>query len=165
MIYNHRYPQNIPIINKIYRDRFTHIYQLMPFYDVIDANQTHENIIPVYGNSIHFQGYMAQGLRDYYHQDTTHYIFIGDDLLLNPAINEDNYAEYFNLSDTSGFINNFTNIDNPFIPGSSSHSHHAYHFITKGMHALEELQHLPSFAEALEKFKQLGLSTELFDEK
>ncbi|WP_457126471.1 hypothetical protein [Mucilaginibacter sp. HD30] len=33
-----------------------------------------------------------------------HYIIIGDDLILNPEINERNYTEYFNLGVDDGFI-------------------------------------------------------------
>lgn len=92
IIYNHRYEQNIPILERIYRSRFSHIFHLMPFY-VGDR----KNVIPVYESSYQFQGYLAQGFRSYHREDFTHYFFVADDLLLHPALNEGNFEEFIGL--------------------------------------------------------------------
>ncbi len=111
-IFNHRYDKNIPVLEKLYNSRFSNIYYLVPFY-----NGDHPNVIPVYENSFYFQGYIAQGLKLYFSEKYEHYIFIGDDLVLNPAINENNYKEYFHLSAKASFIpeifhlHNLTNND------------------------------------------------------
>jgi hypothetical protein len=99
LIFNHRYDKNIPVLEKLYSSRFSHIYHLVPFYD----GDKH-NVIPVYENSFYFQGYIAQGLERYYSDEFEHYIFAGDDLILNPAINEDNYRNFFSLPEQAGFI-------------------------------------------------------------
>jgi hypothetical protein len=99
IIYNHRYDKNIDILERLYNKRFSHIYHLVPFYD-----GEKPNVIPVYENSFYFQSYIAQGLKSYFNENYKHYFFIGDDLLLNPVINENNYKEYLRLNDTSCFL-------------------------------------------------------------
>ena len=43
IIYNHRFDQNIEKLNKIYGERFSKIYHLVPFYD-----GDLPNVIPVF---------------------------------------------------------------------------------------------------------------------
>lgn len=99
IIFNHRYDKNIDILEKIYRHRFRNIFFLVPFYD-----GSNPNVIPVYENSYYFQGYIAQGYRHYSNSEYSHYLFVADDLLLNPEINEDNYRDFFHLADDEGFL-------------------------------------------------------------
>ncbi len=47
VVYNHRYDKNIPVIDKIYQNRFSHVFHLVPFYD-----GEQENVIPVYDLSL-----------------------------------------------------------------------------------------------------------------
>lgn len=98
-VFNHKFDKNIDILEKLYSNRFSYIFHLVPFYK---GNK--DNVIPIYENSHYFQGYFAQGLKHYFNEDFEHYFFIGDDLILNPAINENNYKEYFKISETSAFI-------------------------------------------------------------
>ena len=107
---------------------------------------------------------MAQGFHYYYQEDAPHYIFIADDLMLNPLINENNYAEYFNLSENSGFINALRHLGNLFAPGAWAHSALGYEFNTN-IPTLEEIRELPSAAEANNRFQALGLSAISFNEK
>ena len=165
VVYNHKYPQNVPIINQIYNNRFSRIYHLMPFYDKSMRNDGDENIIPVYDNSLYFHGYMYQGLSSYYKPDASHYIFVADDMMLNPLINEDNYAKYFKLSRDAGFIHNLKLIEDIlFIKNGRNwlNAYRAYQFNRK-QYGLEELKHLPSFAEALERIKKSRLNPNIDD--
>ncbi len=161
VIYNYKYPQNVPIINHIYGDRFSHIYHLMPFYQRPGGERgdkkEEQNIIPVYDNSHYFQGYVAHGLHHYYQEDAPHYIFIADDLMLDPLINENNYADYFNLTESSAFIETFYPLDKMFAPGDWGYSALGYDF-NKRIPGLEEIHELPSAAEADKKFQALGLN-------
>ena len=175
VIYNHKYPQNVPIINHIYGDRFSHIYHLMPFYqrhsdgkgDGGDKKEE-QNIISVYDSSYYFQGYVAQGFHHYYQEDAPHYIFIADDLMLDPLINENNYTDYFNLSENSAFINQLANqsayLGDPFAPGAWTYSALGYEF-NMDVPGLEEIGELPSATEANNRFQSLGLSVIDFDVK
>ena len=160
VIYNHRYPQNVPIINHIYGDRFSQIYHLMPFYqrpgDEKGDKTEDQNIIPVYDNSLYFQGFVAHGFHNYYQEGAPHYIFIADDLMLDPLINENNYADYFNLTENSGFIDGLSYLDSPFAPGGWGYSALGYEFNVDVPH-LEEIHELPSAAEANKRFQSLGL--------
>ncbi len=98
-VFNHRYDKNITILEKIYRERFTHIYYLVPFYD-----GDKPNVIPVYENSFYFQGYLSQGYKQYFGEKYEHFFFVADDLILNPSINENNYKEYFGLPEEASYI-------------------------------------------------------------
>ena len=110
IVFTHRFDRNIPILESIYRDRFTHIFHLVPFYD---GNKP--NVIPVYENSYYYQGYFSQGFKHYFREEFEHYFFVADDMVLNPAINEENYKEFFKVSSDTGFVpeiftlNNFHN--------------------------------------------------------
>lgn len=92
VIYNHRYERNIDHIERIYRGRFSRIFHLMPFY-----SGDRPNVIPVYGNSYYFQGFVAQALRHFVSAEFTHYFFVADDLVLNPAVNEHNFPDVMGL--------------------------------------------------------------------
>lgn len=106
-IFNHRYDKNIDVLEAMYKHRFSNIYHLVPFYD-----GDKKNVIPVYESSQHFQGYIAQGLKSYFDEKYEHYFFLGDDLILNAAINEDNYKEHFQLSSDASFIPEIFNLHN-----------------------------------------------------
>lgn len=101
IIFNHRYDKNIPILKDLYGKRFSDIYFLVPFYD---GNE--KNIIPVFSNSHHFQAYIQQALPQYFNDKYSHYIFIGDDLILNPDLSEDNIIERLNLGNGKSYIPN-----------------------------------------------------------
>lgn len=99
ILFNHKYEPNIEKLRKIYSGRFKNIYFIMPFYRGLD-----KDVIGVYGHSFYFQGYIAQALQKLKNEKYDHYIIIGDDLVLNPCINENNYTNEFGLTPTSGFI-------------------------------------------------------------
>lgn len=60
-------------------------------------------MIAVYESSYYFHGYVAQGYRAFA-GSYRHYFFVADDMVLNPAIDEHNYARVFDLDDASGFL-------------------------------------------------------------
>ena len=108
VIFNHNYHDNIQKLEQIYQDRFKNIWYAIPFYQ---GNL--QNVIPVFDNSYYFQNFIATALDKIKHLNFTHYIFIADDLYLNPKINENNYQEYFGLQPDSAFISNFFRLDDP----------------------------------------------------
>jgi hypothetical protein len=109
IIYNHQYNKNIEILEKIYKDRFGNIYHLVPFYS---GNK--KNVIAVYDSSYYFHGYVAQGYKSYFNENYDHYFFIGDDLILNPVINEKNYREHLKLKTNTCFIPRLSSLsENP----------------------------------------------------
>ncbi len=106
VIYNHHFTKNIDRVEKIYEGRFSKIYHLMPFY-----RGSQENVIPVYENSRNFQGYIAQGFSTYFDADASHYLFVADDLIVNPEISERNYASHLAIDSESSFTPGLVPLD------------------------------------------------------
>ncbi len=168
-VFNHRYDRNIALLEEIYKTRFSNIFYLVPFYDGDKAN-----VIPVYESSFYFQGYMAQGLKHYFSEQFEHYLFVADDLMLNPAINENNYKQFFNLSSETSFIPEIFELHNL----TNNNTLHFEHFkaspgkpsrfywwrikdVVRYQHEKEgtELKkEMPSFSEAKAILKQHGYS-------
>lgn len=92
--FNHRFDNNLPLLRKIYGERFSEIRFLMPFYDGADSD-----VIPVYESSYQFQGYLIQAYEKLKDIPCTHYLFIGDDLIINPTFDEKNFVERTNMQD------------------------------------------------------------------
>lgn len=105
IIFNHRYDQNIETLDRLYRGRFNHIYFLVPFY-----NGMRRDVIPVYGNSYRFSLYIAQAYKAFFKEEYSHYFFIADDLILNPALNERNLLQYLGVKNNDCFIPKITSI-------------------------------------------------------
>jgi hypothetical protein len=85
IMFNHKYETNVPILREIYGSRFSKIVFLMPFY-----RGTEPDILPYYANSFYFQLCVTQNIRALQAINAKHYVFIADDLILNPEINERN---------------------------------------------------------------------------
>lgn len=105
VLYNHNYEKNIPIIRSLYEKRFSSIIQLMPFYRGNDRD-----VVRVHGNSFQFHGYIAQAREHMQQMDCEDYLIIGDDLLLNPEIGEDNVHEHLNVPAGAFYIDGLVNI-------------------------------------------------------
>ena len=58
------------------------------------------DVIPIFETSIHFQGYFAQAFV-HLPKDCEYYVFCGDDLILNPCLNESNLINALNCNDSS----------------------------------------------------------------
>jgi hypothetical protein len=151
IIFNHRYDKNIPVLEKIYSSRFSHIYFLVPFY-----NGNHPNTIPVYESSHYFQSFFAQGYHRFFREDFTHYIFLGDDCLLNPSVNEHNFIEQTGLSEITDFIPEFIEF-HTLKEGGWWQTKKAIDFFYNREGA-EVQRELPSREEALQRFNKHGLS-------
>ena len=94
-VFNHQFEKNIPKLRKLYDDRFSTIRYLSPF-----SKSTESDIIPIFETSIHFQGYFSQALR-HLPRNCDYYVFCGDDLILNPNLNESNLIDCLNCNDSS----------------------------------------------------------------
>lgn len=98
IIFNHRYDRNLHVLRQIYNGRFSNIYFLVPGYNEKDID-----VIPVYNCSYYFQGYFPQAYNRLKEYDFSHYIFIADDMMLNPELNERNIINRLNLEDDAAF--------------------------------------------------------------
>jgi hypothetical protein len=112
IVFNHKYNKNIEPLRQMYKERFSNIHFLIPFYEGVDRDVT-----PVYESSFYFEGYIAQGFKNFQNKDVEHYLFVADDMVLNPAINEDTYQVFFGINNNESFIpeifslHNLTNDD------------------------------------------------------
>jgi hypothetical protein len=151
IIFNHRYDKNIPVLEKIYSSRFSHIYFLVPFY-----KGSHPRVIPVYESSYYFQSYFAQGYHRFFHEYFTHYIFCGDDCLLNPSVNEKNFLEQTGLPAGADFIPGLMEF-HTLKEGGWWHTKKAVDFF-HNREGAEIEKELPSRQEALQRFNQHGVT-------
>ena len=103
VVFNHRFDRNLPLLRKIYGERFSDVRFLMPFYDGTDAD-----VIPVYESSFQFQGYFIQAYDKLKDIPCTHYLFVGDDLIINPAFDETNLVGRINMYDKKFACPTFT---------------------------------------------------------
>ena len=142
IIYNHRFEKNIQKLNTYYANKFSHIFHVIPFY-----TSDNPQVITVYENSHQFSGYIAQAYKTFYNTNFSHYVFVGDDLLLNPNITADTILNQLNLSVDSGYIKNIYNFHTLkqlwHVPDT------LYKFTsTKGVNYTAEI---PTYTEALAK--------------
>lgn len=105
IIYNHNYEENYETLQKIYSTRFSHILHLIPF-----TTRSEQNIIPVYGNSFFFGSYISQASQKIQNTSSDYYFFVADDVLLNPAINEDNFKHHFGVEENQAYLPYFTDL-------------------------------------------------------
>jgi hypothetical protein len=154
---NHRYDKNFETIEEIYEGRFSHIYHLVPFYD-----GDKKNVIPVFGRSIFFESYIAQGFNVFFKQQFKHYFIVADDMILNPEINETNYQEFFGLGDCQSFLPSLLPLHsiNQFWIGNIS----AYFYIKKQKY-IESGRELPTEDEAIKRFSSQGIEIKAFSRK
>ena len=96
VVFNHRFDKNLPILDKLYRGRFDHFRYLMPFYD-----GPRKDVIPVYRSSYVFQGYIADATAQLTAEGFDSYVFIGDDVLLNGRLNQDNLLQELGATDAA----------------------------------------------------------------
>ncbi len=99
LVYNHKYEQNIPKLDRFYAGKFNKIWHLVPFY-----RGREENVIAVYGGSFVFQGFIAQAAAWLRQSDAERFLFLSDDLLLDPGINQRNLSEHLGLEPEDAFI-------------------------------------------------------------
>jgi len=149
-VFNHKYDRNIEKLETIYRDRFPDIRYLVPFY-----KGPRRDVIAVYESSAQFQGYFAQAAHAYVEPAVSHYVFIADDLLLNPEINADNLLDRFKIGPGGGSIEqllplNKNSLEWPHLRGAM--------FAWEPERLVMYRQEIPTVAEATERFARNGVA-------
>lgn len=99
VVYNHRFDKNIERIRKLYANRFSYVYHIMPFYD---GNEP--DVIPVFDSSYCFSGYIAQAYTHLRKDGFTHFLCVADDMILNPSINENSIWEVLGIGNQDCYI-------------------------------------------------------------
>lgn len=151
IIYNHRFDRNIPILNNIYKGRFSNVFHIVPFYDGDE-----ENVIPVYESSFQFSGYISQAYTHLKGKGFTHYFVVADDMVINPEIDETNLWEKSGISHDSCYILGLTSFQTRKKHWERTIEALGYNPYVKGA---EIKNVIPSIEEATERFKFHNLPT------
>lgn len=96
---NHPYPANLPLLRRVYAGRFSELLFLVPF-ERIDA----PDVITTYRGSYVHAAYVADALHRLRTVDCDHFLFVHDDVLLNPQLDETTFDELMPLGPDDGFI-------------------------------------------------------------
>lgn len=149
ILFNHRYDQNIPILDEMYKGRFSHIRYIVPFYD---GNR--DDIIAVYARSIFFESYIAQAYNVLKKEKFDYFYIIADDMIINPRINENNILEFFELQNGESWIPHLRRIKDQKYFWIGTLLAFTYRPTQKYVETSGEI---PSVEEALKKFEFQGL--------
>jgi hypothetical protein len=106
-VFNHRYEANLDKLDAIYSQRFSRRRAVMPFY-----SGGRPDVAAVHESSFCFQGYLAQAFPHYASDDVSHYVFLADDMVLHPSLNEDNLAAELGLTPRAGYLKSLTGVGN-----------------------------------------------------
>ena len=80
----------------------------MPFYDGADSD-----VIPVYESSKQFQGYLIQAYDKLKDIQCSHYLFIGDDVLIRPDLDDTNFIARTNMHGKKFLSKDFSPLNSP----------------------------------------------------
>lgn len=147
-LFNNRFERNVPVLEDLYRDRFSRRKYIMPF-----ATQDDPDIIPVVEAGWYFSGHLAQAAPRFIEPDVTHYVVISDDLFVNPTLDEHNIVEQLRLDDRTGWIKSLAGLD--ALRHSWEWSADAA-FEAQRMTITDLFAQLPPAAEAQAKFERMG---------
>lgn len=104
VVFNHRYDQNIEKLLALYRGRFAHVAFLVPGY-----TGDRPDVVPVLENCNSFQGYFSQAFpRLHRPGEFSHYVFLGDDLVLAGDLDAATLPAALRLDERSGYIKSLT---------------------------------------------------------
>lgn len=148
-LFNNRFEPNVPILDDLYRDRFSRRTYVMPF-----ATLDRPDVVRVQEAGWYFHGHLAQAADRILDDAVTHYVVISDDLVLNPAINEDNILDKLNLGERAAWIKS--------LAGADRHRH-SFPWAADGAFQMQRTmgsdlwQMLPSPEEAKRRFEALGI--------
>ena len=122
---------------------------IVPFY-----NSDDENVLTVYESSYFFQNHINQAFKNFDFTAYDHYVFVGDDLILNPELNEDNIIEKLQLTKNAAYIKELKPLDQV---------HHLWLDKFKVTSAFanpgfDYMSQLPPLVQQLERFKKQGIS-------
>lgn len=146
IIYNHRYDRNISILEELLKNKWSNIFHIVPFY-----NGDKENVIPVYENSYYYQGYIAQAYQRLKGYDFDHFVIMGDDMVINPSLNEGNILEELGCGNDDCYFP----VINDLQSGKWDNISYAMSYRLKQKGA-EVFREIPSVDEARNCFKEKG---------
>jgi hypothetical protein len=149
-LFNHRFERNVEKLEAIYADRFPRRTYLMPF-----AREDHPNVARVFETSWTFSGHIAQGASRFIEPGVDHYVFISDDLILNPRLDAGNIVDALGLGARTAYIKSLAGLD------ALRYRWHRSLQATIALRRLgsgfDYLRELPSADEARLRFERMGI--------
>lgn len=106
---NHPFPSNLPLLRKMYSGRFSEVRYLIPFERMPD-----DDVIPVYRGSYTHAGYLNDAWHALKDIECDYIVMVHDDVLLNPAISEKNFFDFFPLGPNDAFLSKLYDIPQAF---------------------------------------------------
>jgi hypothetical protein len=152
VVFNHRFEKNIPKLEALYRGRFSHVYYVVPFLQ----GDARDNVIGVYGSSYCFEVYLAQAYSRIVDPRFSHYVFVADDMLLNPELNEHNLIASLGLDERTGYIKSVRPLTELEVPWE--HGPTAVRALSKGNFYVQYRRELPPQDQAEVAFRNHGLA-------
>lgn len=149
VVFNHRFDRNLPLLDDMYKGRFSHIRYVVPFYD-----GDRDDVIPVYARSIFFESYIAQAYNMLKNEGYDYFYIIADDMIINPQINENNIQNFFELEKGQSWIPHLRTIREQKFFWIGTLSAYTYSPIQKYVELRNEI---PSVEDAVKKFETQGL--------
>lgn len=151
IVFNHRFDRNLPRLRDYYAGRFAKIVFLMPFADDLEAVE--EDVISVHHGSFLFQGYFGEARKRLAEVVCDGYVVIGDDLLLNPTLTENNLHERMGIKPTDGYTKSLASLYDAPLSWSRTRTTFRAFFSD----SLEWQRLLPSREEAFKKSERYGI--------
>jgi hypothetical protein len=161
IVFNHPYPQNVPVLERLYRSRFSTIRYLIPF----QHDSSNPDVIATYRGSYQHQGFITDALPALSKVECSHFIFVQDDVLLNPSINEQTILSELGCVEAGdGFVGGMGPLDVDigswhWILGILWKLYYPRNQLSgTGVDSLESwLSYLPSVDQALKKASKYGI--------
>lgn len=116
----------------------------MPYYDGNDPD-----VIPVYESSAQFQGFLIQSYEKLKEVDADYYLFVADDMIINPAFNENNILNCLKMNGKAFGICTFRELNTP---KNFEWMHARYSSKAFLQNWTEWKNNLPSYSDALMDF-------------
>lgn len=160
IVFNHPFTANIPALRAIYRGRFSTIRFLVPF-----ERSTDPDVLTVYRGSFGHCAYAIEHLPALEALEVSYYVFIHDDVLLSPWMNEKNIVAHLGLVNSGdAYIGDIYPVEADvgqwgFQIGSLWRIAHPRNYLSgTGVESFATvLRYLPPVGEAAERARALGI--------
>jgi len=106
VIFNHRFENNLTKLRLMYKERFAEVLFLVPFY-----RGNEEDVYAVYESSYRYNAFINQAIKRIEKMNCDYYLFIGDDVIINPMINQNNIVGELNIYGKQAFIPYIRNLN------------------------------------------------------
>lgn len=103
VLMNHPFPRNIPLLRRLYADRFSTLLFLMPLERMPDD----PDVITIYRGSYVHAAYVTDAREQLRAISCDYFIFVHDDVLLNPSLDENSFRALFPLGPGDAYISRF----------------------------------------------------------